>query len=145
MKEAYRAPEGPDAARRDRSAAFPSEIIIANFHDSVHPGNRRMRAAVRANLFSRPRAGRKGAVPMKKRIWANLNSIDRVKAFIAMTNQLSCEIDVCSGRYVVDGKSIMGLFSIDLSVPVELVVHGTPEEVADFEEKSLPFQVERES
>ena len=139
MKEAYRAPEGPDAARRDRSAAFPSEIIIANFHDSVHPGNRRMRAAVRANLFSRPRAGRKGAVPMKKRIWANLNSIDRVKAFIAMTNQLSCEIDVCSGRYVVDGKSIMGLFSLDLSHPVTVRLHGSDGHQAAFRQAVAAF------
>ena len=81
---------------------------------------------------------------MKKRIWANLNSIDRVKAFIAMTNQISCDIDVCSGRYVVDGKSIMGLFSIDLSAPVEIVVHGTPEEIAEFDARSRAFQVEQE-
>ena len=36
-----------------------------------------------------------------------------------------CEVDVLSGRYVIDAKSIMGLFSIDLSAPIRVEVHGT--------------------
>lgn len=82
---------------------------------------------------------------MKKRIWAYLNSIDYAKDFVEIASQMPCEIDVCSGRYVVDGKSIMGLFSIDLSTPVEIVVHGTPEEVEHFDRLCKKFQVEKES
>ncbi|MCD7946173.1 MAG: HPr family phosphocarrier protein [Clostridiales bacterium] len=80
---------------------------------------------------------------MKKQIWANLNSIDTVKEFVTVASQMSCEIDVCSGRYVVDGKSILGLFSIDLSNPVEVVVQGTSEELETFDRLSAKFQVEK--
>ncbi|MCD8047581.1 MAG: HPr family phosphocarrier protein [Clostridiales bacterium] len=79
---------------------------------------------------------------MKRQIWANLNSIDTVKEFVAVASQMGCEIDVCSDRYVVDGKSILGLFSIDLSNPVEVVVQGTPKEIEQFDQMSKRFQVE---
>lgn len=82
---------------------------------------------------------------MKKQLWANLNSIDKAKDFAALASLMRCEIDVCSGRYVVDAKSVLGLFSVDLSVPVEVVVHGTPEEVEEFTEKCKPFLVPEET
>ena len=50
--------------------------------------------------------------------YVNLPTLEDVKAFSRLANQIECEIDVCTGRYVVNGKSIMGLFSIDLSRPV---------------------------
>lgn len=53
----------------------------------------------------------------------NLNSIDKVKEFVnIMTNQIF-DVDLVSDRYVIDAKSIMGIFSLDLSTPKELVVH----------------------
>jgi len=57
-----------------------------------------------------------------------LQSIDSVKAFVTAANIMGCEIDVLSDRYLVDAKSIMGLFSLDLAKPVTVQVHGTPQE-----------------
>ncbi|MGM9538166.1 MAG: HPr family phosphocarrier protein [Candidatus Onthomonas sp.] len=82
---------------------------------------------------------------MRKQLWANLNSIDKAKDFASLASLMPCEIDVCSGRYVVDAKSILGLFSIDLSVPVEIVIHGTPEEVEEFTQKCQKFLVAEEA
>ncbi|MDR3765599.1 MAG: HPr family phosphocarrier protein [Butyricicoccus sp.] len=63
-----------------------------------------------------------------------LDSIDKVKRFVNQVSCLDCELDLVSGRYVVDAKSIMGIFSIDLSQPIELRIHdGTekPEHVVE--------------
>ena len=49
-----------------------------------------------------------------------LSSVADVKAFVNATSVYPHEVDVCSGRYIINGKSIMGLFSIDLSVPVKV-------------------------
>lgn len=56
-------------------------------------------------------------------VW--LRSVDAVKEFVSAATRLPCEVDACCGRYVVNAKSIMGLFSMDLARPVEIVVHGT--------------------
>ena len=61
-----------------------------------------------------------------------LSSISDVKRFVDAATRVPCDIDVCSGRYTVNGKSIMGLFSIDLSEPVQVTFHGTEEEAAAF-------------
>lgn len=61
-----------------------------------------------------------------------LNSINTVKQFIDVTTTQLCEIDVLSGRYVVDGKSIMALFSIDLNKPVYVRCHGDEKECNAF-------------
>ena len=57
--------------------------------------------------------------------YVNLPTLEDVKSFSRLANQIECEIDVCTGRYVVNAKSIMGLFSIDLSAPVQVQVHGS--------------------
>ena len=61
-----------------------------------------------------------------------LTSVADVKDFVDATTACPSEIDVLSGRYVVNGKSIMCLFSIDLSVPVKVVVHGDGAEEQEF-------------
>lgn len=53
-----------------------------------------------------------------------LTSVADVKEFVDAAAPCPSEIDVLSGRYVVNGKSIMCLFSIDLSQPIRVVVHG---------------------
>ncbi|MEQ2455889.1 HPr family phosphocarrier protein [Flavonifractor hominis] len=63
----------------------------------------------------------------------SLSSIEDVRRFVNAATRCTCEVDVLSGRYVVDAKSIMGLFSLDLSQPVEVKVHGSEEERAAFE------------
>lgn len=51
-----------------------------------------------------------------------LSSVNDVKTFVSVASACPCEVDVISGRYLVNGKSIMGLFSIDLSQPIEVEV-----------------------
>lgn len=54
----------------------------------------------------------------------SLNSIDKVKAFVNEISKFDCDFDLVSGRYVIDAKSIMGIFSLDLSKPISLNVHA---------------------
>jgi len=51
-----------------------------------------------------------------------LNSINDVKVFVNTVNKYSYDIDLTSGRYVVDAKSIMGIFSLDLSKPIKVEI-----------------------
>ena len=58
-----------------------------------------------------------------KTVDISLNSIDRVKHFVNDINRFDNDFDLVSGRYVIDAKSIMGIFSLDLSKPIDLVIH----------------------
>ena len=49
-----------------------------------------------------------------------LGTIERVKDFVNAVTRLDCDVDIVSGRYVIDAKSIMGIFSVDLSKAVDL-------------------------
>ena len=53
----------------------------------------------------------------------SLKSITDVKDFVNIVNKYDFDIDLTSGRYVVDAKSIMGIFSLDLSKPIKVDVH----------------------
>lgn len=52
-----------------------------------------------------------------------LNSIDKVKSFVNDITKFDYDFDLVSGRYVIDAKSIMGIFSLDLSKPIDLHIH----------------------
>ena len=52
-----------------------------------------------------------------------LNSISDVKKFVNIVSKYDFDIDLISDRYVVDAKSIMGIFSLDLTKPIEVQVH----------------------
>ncbi len=52
-----------------------------------------------------------------------LKSITDVKNFVNIVNKYDFEVDLTSGRYVVDAKSIMGIFSLDLGKPIRVEVH----------------------
>ena len=54
----------------------------------------------------------------------SLNSIDKVKSFVNDISGFNAEFDLVSGRYVIDAKSIMGIFSLDLSKPIDLNIHA---------------------
>ena len=56
-------------------------------------------------------------------IKVTLNSIDKVKTFVNLVSRYDSDFDLVSGRYVIDAKSIMGIFSLDLSKPIELNIH----------------------
>ncbi|NLD45958.1 MAG: HPr family phosphocarrier protein [Clostridiaceae bacterium] len=53
-----------------------------------------------------------------------LKSITDVKDFVNIVNKYDFDIDLTSGRYVVDAKSIMGIFSLDLSKPIRVDIHS---------------------
>jgi phosphotransferase system HPr-like phosphotransfer protein len=53
-----------------------------------------------------------------------LNSIDKVKSFVNDISTFDSDFDLVSGRYVIDAKSIMGIFSLDLSKPIVLNIHS---------------------
>ena len=58
-----------------------------------------------------------------KTVRISLNSIDKVKSFVNDLTKYDEDFDLVSGRYVIDAKSIMGIFSLDLSKPIDLNIH----------------------
>jgi hypothetical protein len=54
-------------------------------------------------------------------MYISLNKVNDVKEFVSISLNLCGEITLSSGRYCVDGKSILGIFSLDLSAPLELI------------------------
>lgn len=62
-----------------------------------------------------------------------LDTIARVKSFVNLVNRYDNDFDLLKGRYVVDAKSIMGIFSLDLSKPIDLKIHAeeNPDEVME--------------
>lgn len=60
-----------------------------------------------------------------------LDSIDEVKDFVRKANMLSYDVDLSLGKYTVDAKSIMGIFSLDLSRELELTIHSDKAEFLD--------------
>ncbi len=59
-----------------------------------------------------------------KTVKIRLSSIEAVRDFVEIVRKYDSEIDLSSGRYVVDAKSIMGIFSLDLMNPITLTVHS---------------------
>ena len=72
----------------------------------------------------------------------SLNSIDKVKNFCNAIAQFESEFDLISGRYVIDAKSIMGIFSLDISKPIELNIHAEGDELEKILEVLKPYVVE---
>ena len=59
-----------------------------------------------------------------KTVKISLNSIDKVKSFVNDLTKFDADFDLVSGRYVIDAKSIMGIFSLDLSKPIDLNIYA---------------------
>ncbi|MCL2838070.1 MAG: HPr family phosphocarrier protein [Oscillospiraceae bacterium] len=59
-----------------------------------------------------------------KTLEVTLGSINDVKDFVNAVSKYEHDVDLTSGRYVVDAKSIMGIFSLDLSKPIKVEIHG---------------------
>ncbi len=62
-----------------------------------------------------------------QRVTISLNTIDKVKNFVNTIARFDSDFDLVSGRYIIDAKSIMGIFSLDLSKPIELDIHDDSE------------------
>ena len=67
----------------------------------------------------------------------SLDSIDKVKSFVNAITKFDSDFDLISGRYVIDAKSIMGIFSLDLSKPIELSIHS--DNVLDILDTLTPY------
>ena len=66
-----------------------------------------------------------------KTVKININTINDVKNFVSIVSRCDYDVDIVSGRYAIDAKSIMGIFSLDLSKPIDLNIHdgGNTEEI----------------
>ena len=76
-----------------------------------------------------------------KSLKININSIDKVKSFVQVITKYDNDFDLVAGRYVIDAKSIMGIFSLDLSKPVEFVVNLDGEEKEKVESLFAKYKV----
>ena len=68
----------------------------------------------------------------------SLVTIDQVKRFLDLVSKIEGDVDLLSGRYTIDAKSIMGIFSLDISKPMELRIHG---EAGELLEQLREFEV----
>ena len=68
-----------------------------------------------------------------------LSSINEVKNFVNIVNKYDFDVDLTSGRYVVDAKSIMGIFSLDLSKPIKVEVRGEDAQAQTFMDEIKVF------
>nr|WP_106790246.1 HPr family phosphocarrier protein [Massilistercora timonensis] len=74
-----------------------------------------------------------------KTVKISLNSIDKVKSFVYDISKFDYDFDLISGRYVIDAKSMMGIFSLDLSQPIDLAIHAGEEELDDVMKTLEPY------
>ena len=70
-----------------------------------------------------------------------LKTINDVKAFVNSVAKYNFDVDLLSGRYAVDAKSIMGIFSLDLSKEITMQIHS--DDCADFLAEIKPFIVKK--
>ncbi len=66
-----------------------------------------------------------------------LATINDVKNFVNIVNRYDFDVDLTSGRYVVDAKSIMGIFSLDLSKPIKVEIFSN--QAGELYEELKPF------
>ena len=70
-----------------------------------------------------------------------LNAINDVKDFVNKVMLFNYDIDLVSGRYAIDAKSIMGIFSLDLSKPIDLNIHAENQDADNIIELLKPYLV----
>ena len=66
-----------------------------------------------------------------KTVTIRLNTFTKVNEFVRLAGKSDLDIDLVSGRYVIDAKSIMGIFSLDLSKDIQMNVYYENEADAD--------------
>ena len=65
---------------------------------------------------------------MNTKVTVNLNEVAKVNKFVNEVTKFESDIDIISGRYVCDAKSLLAVFSYDLSKPVDVEIHSNREE-----------------
>ena len=74
-----------------------------------------------------------------KELTIKFDTINDVKAFVNSVSKYDFEVDLVSGRYAVDAKSIMGILSLDLSKEIQMKVYS--DDCADFLKEINPYIV----
>lgn len=72
----------------------------------------------------------------------SLDSIDKVKSFVNILAKFDCDFDLISGRYIIDAKSIMGIFSLDLSKPIDLEIHADGKDLDLVTRALTPYRID---
>lgn len=62
-----------------------------------------------------------------------LNEVDKLKDFVNEVSKFDMDFDAVRGRYVIDAKSIMGMMSLDLSKPVDVIVRSKTDDESEIE------------
>ena len=75
-----------------------------------------------------------------KKMYIAINTINKATEFVQKASQVDGDVICTKGRYTIDGKSIMGVFSIDIS---EGIIVEYPETATDFEEYISQFKVNK--
>ena len=70
----------------------------------------------------------------------SLVTIDQVKRFVDLVSKIEGDVDLLSGRYTIDAKSIMGIFSLDISKPMELRIYREEGELGELLMNLKEFQ-----
>jgi phosphotransferase system HPr-like phosphotransfer protein len=68
-----------------------------------------------------------------------LRDIQSIREFVKEVVTLDYDVDLVQGRYIVDAKSIMGIFALDITSPIKLVAHT--DDASDFFESIDRFLV----
>ncbi len=95
---------------------FSEKMLIINIVE-----RKTLQADLTKNRYGLSQPLRGGVFMKKAKIM--LDSIAAVKKFVSIVSMYDFDVDLASGRYAVDAKSIMGIFSLDLSNPIQLVAH----------------------
>ena len=78
---------------------------------------------------------------MNTLITVTLNDFSKIKKFTSEVVKFESDIDLIKGRYVIDAKSTIGIFTLDLSVPVDVLIHSeNEEEIKRFNEVMEEFR-----
>ncbi len=72
-----------------------------------------------------------------RQVKIRLNTVDLVKEFVQEITNIPGDCDIVSGYYVIDAKSIMGIFSLDLSKPLILSIHDDEADLSGIEKFAI--------
>ena len=74
-----------------------------------------------------------------------LDTFEKVKKFIGIVDKFENDVDIISGRYLVNAKSIMAIFSLELTKPLSVIIHDASlSDVSKLQEKMEEFRINDE-
>jgi phosphotransferase system HPr-like phosphotransfer protein len=82
---------------------------------------------------------------MKNEFLISLNAIKKIKEFVKIVDKFDSDIDITQGRYVIDAKSIMAIFSLNLLEPMKIkIISVNEKEIESFNNVMEEFKYECE-